>query len=341
MLTFDAERQREYRQVLADRNEVLREQMFGANGIRPMVAMPEQGTRDAAALAEFTRRMTEYVDNELDRMDYPETTYRQVFTLRTNIPRGADAYVKHEIEANGQDDWIDEEADNTPMLAVGTIPNTRPLLPRGMAYRITNTEVLRATQARMPIDMDKPTEARRIVEEGLDRVYWLGDAVTNIYGILTHPNIPSGAAVTGTWSSATAAQIEADILDVLNTRIGATQMVRGVWDFALPNSQFLKITQTRLGDYHSETIASWLISRIPQLRQFVAADRLNGAGTAGADLGVLVPVGARFGYGLQPGDVQTEGPHQVSMHGNDYLVSAKTGGFFTTKPLMFEIVSGI
>ena len=341
MLTFDQARKDEANKILRDRQEVLREQMFGGSGIRTYQAMPEQGTRDAAALAEFTRRMTEYVDLELDRMDFPQTTYRKVFTLKTGISRGADAYVKYEVEANGKDDWIDEEGQTVPMISVGTIPTVRAMFPRGVGYRITTTEILRATQSRQPIDMEKPEESRRVVEEGLDRIYWLGDSALGVYGLLTHPNIPSDAATTGTWSSATAAEIRTDILTALNTTMLLTHMVEGQqWDLAVPNSQYLKLTQTEINTYTTETVAEWLIRKIPQLRAIISTQRLYQADD-GDDIGFFIPIGARYGYGLQPGDIQTEGPHQVTMLGQDYLVTGKTGGFFTNKPLMFRGIEGI
>lgn len=340
MFTFDAEARRDLITTIDARQEELRDQMFGANGIRTFYVDPAAGTKDAAVVAQFTSQMTEYIDLELEKMDYPATTYREVFTLRTSIPEGADTYTKNEFEANGQADWIPEDPNKIPMLAVGVAPTSRVLKRCGEGYSITRDEILRATQARMPVDMDKPTEARRIVEEMLDRVYWLGDASVGIYGLLSHPNIPSNAAATGTWSTATAAQIEADILAVINRRVGVHKIVNVRYRIGLPISQYLTITQKRMSDYISLTVAEWLVQRIPQVTGFFATDRLDGAGAASADVGVFVPEGAQWGYGLHAKEPTTVGPERRLLS-DTYLIDAKTGGFFTLKPLMFELISGI
>jgi hypothetical protein len=315
--------------------------MFGANGIRPMDTMPLIGTRDATALAEFTRNMTEYIDNVLEMEDFPETTFRKVFSFKTDIPAGDDTYTKHEFSATGQAEWLDEYGHNIPMLKTGVAPTTRNLLPLGQGYRITRGEILRATQARMPISTEKPRVAREIVEEKLDRVFWLGDTAVGIYGLLTHPSIPAADATTGNWSSATAAQIRTDILTGLNARINATIDANTQYQIGVPLAQYLVLTQTELNTYTTETVADWLVRKIPQVTGFFATNRLKEASADDDDYAVFVPQGAKWGYGLMSQDATSIGPHQGTLLGEDYLIEARVGGFFTLKPLKFALLEGI
>lgn len=341
MLTFDAQGHQDYVAGLRERNAVLLDQMFGANGIRPMEVMPAYGTRDASILAEFTTNMTEYIDNSLEMEDFPGLTFRRVFSFKTDIPAGDDTYTKYEFGVNGQAQWIDENGNNIPMLATGVAPTTRPLKPLGQGYRITRTELLRATQARIPVSLEKPRAARLLVEEKMDRVFWAGDTGVGIYGLLNHPSIPTADATTGTWSTATAAQIQTDILTVINARVNATLEPNVQYQIGLPIAQYQVITQKELNTYTTETVADWLVRKIPQVSGFFASNRLYQASGDSDDYAVFIPVGSQWGYGLMSQDAMSIGPHQSTILGEDYLIEARIGGFFTLKPLKFAIMEGV
>lgn len=343
MLTFDAQGRRDYVTALESRNAELLDAMFGANGIRAYNdgEVPLQGTRDAVALAEFTRQMTEYVDNVLETEDFGENTFRKVFSFNTGMGAGSDVFTKHEFNATGKSNWIDENGNNIPMLATGVAPTSRNLLPLGQGYRITRSELLRATRSRRPVSMEKAQAARQIVEEALDRVFWAGDTSVGVFGILNHTGIPINDATTGGWATATAAQIEADILKMVNNRAAATLNTGWQYRIGLPISQYQVLTQKRMSTSYSQTLASWLVQEIPQIEGFFATDRLNGAAADGDDYGILIPKGSRWGYGLLSQDATSIGPLQTSLLGQDFLIEARVGGFFTLKPLAFEIIEGI
>lgn len=341
MLTFDAEEHKTYRGKLKGRNEALRDQMFGANGIRSINDGETLSTKDADALAQFTARNVEYVDNALEMEDFPGTTFRQVFTLKTDIDEGADVYTKEEYTSTGEADFVDEMGDTIPMLSTGIAPTSRPLKPVAQGYRITRSEILRATRARRPVSMEKAQSARQIVEEKLDRIFWNGSTANGIYGILNHPGIPIADATTGGWATATADQIKADILTMVNNRVAATLDTKWLFQLGLPLSQYQTLTQTEKSTSYDKTLAKWLIDNIPQLTGFFSTNRLSEAAADDDDYGILVPQGVKWGYGLLPADVKSIGPKDTSFFGKDYAQFVKAGGFFTLKPLAFEIIEGI
>lgn len=62
----------------------------------------------------------------------------------------------------------------------------------------------------------KINTARRFMSELEDEIIFNGNTDHAIDGVLTHPGIATGAALTGTWSSATPLQILADLRDAKN-----------------------------------------------------------------------------------------------------------------------------
>lgn len=165
--------------------------------------------RDAVPAALMSRAL-QYAVTQGIMLQYPYTVWRNVFQLDTDMPEGADTKVFTIWEQSGMAEWY-RGGGKHPNVATGKREINIPfhslteaftldwMEMRGNAYAGINGEALKAAAALSALD-------RKV-----ENIVFLGDAAMNRLGLLDHSNITTANMTTGTWSTATAAQIIADI----------------------------------------------------------------------------------------------------------------------------------
>jgi len=116
----------------------------------------------------------------------------------------------------------------------------------GVGYELSLQEVNRASRMGVPIDGRKASAARMVAEKFIYDKVIRGSTVKNFTGLINNASVPTANAPTGTWASATPAQILADFNTALTdvyTNSGETAVANSV---ILPTSKFLYLNNTQL-----------------------------------------------------------------------------------------------
>ncbi len=137
---------------------------------------------------------------------------RTFFPVRSTTSPGADSVVYRQYERFGEAQLISDFADDLPRVNVQGTRFENPIVSFGDAYELSIQDIRAAMFAGVPLDAEMVAAARRGIEQKMNSLALTGDTTVNVKGFLNHSSIPSGAATTGTWSTATPDQIYEDCL---------------------------------------------------------------------------------------------------------------------------------
>lgn len=128
----------------------------------------------------------------------------------------------------------------------------------GVGYELSLQEVNRASKMGVALDGKKANAARKVAEKFIyDRVI-RGSTVKNFTGLINNATVPTANAPTGTWSTATPAQILADFNTALNdvyVNSGETASANAV---LLPTTKFLALNNTQLSSGSDKSILTFV-----------------------------------------------------------------------------------
>jgi hypothetical protein len=133
----------------------------------------------------------------------------------------------------------------------------------GASYGYNLQEIRASQMANKGLDQKKANAARRGVEQKLNNLAWLANGTDGLYGLIRNTNITSHAAPTGTWSSATAAQILADMMYAVDTVTTTTNGVEIPNVLLMPLTQFALISSKPLAAGSDTTILEFFRRQRP------------------------------------------------------------------------------
>jgi hypothetical protein len=127
-------------------------------------------------------------------------------------------------------------------------------------------------------------DARRFVDERINRIYWWGDVGSNIYGVLTHPSIPRMVISTAFDGTASVDTVVAALFDFCHK-----PMVTSVGVFAAdtlglsPRLYAFCYSPRFTNGAPGRTIAQMLLDTSPTIKRIVMVPELAAAGPSGED----------------------------------------------------------
>lgn len=150
---------------------------------------------------------------ELFRHEFPATKWMNggLITHNTSVDEGAMVYSYLESVGVGEADIVAPNATDLPMVDIQGRNNLRDI--HTVAEAITySTQDLRAARLQGVFDVatEKAANAREAMDRKLNRLIRTGSPTHGLFGTVNHPGIIVQNAATGSWQSATAAQIVAD-----------------------------------------------------------------------------------------------------------------------------------
>lgn len=114
--------------------------------------------------------------------------------------------------------WIGKDATAIAGLALDIGKTANPLTLWGMQIGWTIPELESAQKLGRPVDQQKFQGMQLKYQMDIDEMVYIGDSTLGLTGMLNHANMSNVTnATTGTWSSATADQILADINELLSS----------------------------------------------------------------------------------------------------------------------------
>lgn len=302
---------------------------------------------DAAGGAFFNKEL-EHIKAKSYDIKYADLTYDKVFPVSTEVNPGATHITYHTYDKRGMAKVIMHYAGDLPRVDVDGEEHTIPVRSLGASFGYTIDEINSSKMVGKQLDRRRAGTARRAVEELQNKITWLGDAVSGLVGLLTHPNIPSGNAPNGAggtapWDTKTPLEIRNDINLGFRTIFETTKMVEKANTVCLTPKNYSIVMETALSADNPLTIAQWFVKNSPHIKSiddFVPVPELEGVGTGGVDIMLFMDRNSEKCEVEIPQDVFF---HEVEKRGLEYItdVTSRFGGLNVYYPLSMYILEDV
>lgn len=172
----------------------------------------ENGRKLDANETNFVARSLLFIMARVQEVKYSKLIARQAFPSAPVAGAGLESIGYHQLDYTGEMDLIGSGSTDSPEVASSLNEFTNPVGKYAAHYKWTHQDLEAAMRANVPLSSRKAMAARKAAEQKIENVAFFGDTVnTNIKGLFSNTLTPVTSGVTGTWSSATDAQILRDI----------------------------------------------------------------------------------------------------------------------------------
>jgi hypothetical protein len=242
---------------------------------------------DANETALFARQL-EYVFTELYRFEYPDAIGRTIVPLDFSVPTGANSHTYRMLDQVGEATIGDSYATDVPYVDVKGQENSQKIVPIFSGFYVSMQDLRAAAMSGVPIDQEKAETARIAIEQRLDAALAVGESSVSLTGFANDANVTASAlsGLTGTWSGATAAQIQADLELIAKTIFDQTLGIRGnpengtQIDLVLPTTLYSILSTKRIDTYNMMTVLEYARTKMPMIKSIKPWGRLNTAGAS-------------------------------------------------------------
>jgi hypothetical protein len=233
-----------------------------------------------------------YVTQELQSLEaavyrkkYPELKGKILFPVDHSTPSGAQTTAYDMYDEFGEAAMISNYADDLPLV---DLMKERFVIDiksfgDGYVYSIQDIRAAQMASGSVKLDQEKPMTARRVVEHKFDQIIASGYSIGGIRGALNHPNIPLYSPITGTWSTATAAQMLADLHSFPNQILDANNDIWEPDTMILDPTNYRRAAQTRIDTVTGETVLQAFLRTngyIKNVESWLRCRDMNAAGDA-------------------------------------------------------------
>jgi len=158
----------------------------------------------------------EAIDSVVYEPQKEELIGRTLFSLKTDVPAGAESYAYDTMTRTGSAKILAAGADDIPLVDADKRRQRVDIYSIAAAIRYSAQEVRAAQMAGVPVDSAKAIIARRAIAEKENRIIWHGDKKYNIPGIVNAEGIQTlavdqGAKTSTKWADKTGREIVADL----------------------------------------------------------------------------------------------------------------------------------
>jgi len=232
-------------------------------------------TRNDINSGMISSRSLEYFEIEQHNVRYPTSRIWDFFEPDNSAGPGAASITYDQYDTLGIAKLISSYADDFPPADVKGKQFTIPIHSLGTSYGYSIQEERYARYSKTELNAWKAIAARRANDNAVENIGWYADGTNyaGMYGILRQPNITKAAAVTGTWSTATADQIVADMVTILNAIRTLTKDICVPTNLLIPISHFTKMQTTPRTTQTDTTILEFMQKNYPKV-EFGASDNL-------------------------------------------------------------------
>ena len=207
-----------------------------------MIAIDEQ-----AALG-FLLGQTSHIESAVNETVYPDIQYPGLIPVDTSAHPFAKTVTYFSSDKFGKADWINGNADDIPMAGTELAKHETNVFMAGIGYGYGYEEINTAQMLGRNLPNDDAMAARRAYEEMVDRVSLKGDTDKGFKGLINHASVTAASAATGSWDSATADQILADVNAGILGVSTSTNYTAMADTMLLSPGKLNKLATTRLGD---------------------------------------------------------------------------------------------
>ena len=234
-------------------------------------------------------RQLEYVESRAYEVKYPTLKGRELFPVDYSVPSAAETFTYRMYDHQGAFNLITNYGDDFRRVNVTGVEVTGKVHSYGASVEYSVQDIRAAAMAGLPLQDHEVRAARRAAEQKLDDIIMNGAASGNLYGIMTHPNVPNaavpnGAGGTATWATKTPDEILADMNDIVTDMVELTKGVEAPTNLVLPIAQYELINNTPRSSTSDTTILEFFLRNNQHIRNVDSWYKLKGAGTGDTDV---------------------------------------------------------
>lgn len=177
---------------------------------------------------------------------YPSFEYATLVPVNTDGDMWDVGTLVYSGDLAGVANYIGGKGFDIPNASVNFNQGSTGFYLAGVGYELGLQEVNRASKMGVGIDGKKASGARMIAEKFIYDRAMSGSTIKNFKGLINNASVPTANAPTGTWGTATIAQILGDVNTALTdvyTNSGETALADTL---LLPTAKFLFLNNTQL-----------------------------------------------------------------------------------------------
>lgn len=222
-------------------------------------------THDAQGVAlNFLVRQATLIEPVVYAMRYQEIQYPTLVPVDTSAPDWIQSVTYFSMDGVGKADWFHGNANDVPKVELTREKFETGVSMAAIGYGYTLEELGTAQLYGMNLSADKATLARRIAEEKIDAVAFVGDSTKGFTGLVnastptatTAPADGTGSATT--FVSKTPDQVLRDINGQITGTFTGTLGAEMVDTILLPYSVLLDLSTRRIDAVNQTTILEWI-----------------------------------------------------------------------------------
>lgn len=198
-----------------------------------------------ASTGVFAEQLVRYTLQEVFRFQYAETKFAngELLDIDTGVSEGAKEYSYLELDGTGRAEIVADNATDIPLADISGRNNIRTIKTLAIGVTYSTQDVRTAQlQGRFDIATEKAQKAREGMDQLIDDLMRSGDAAAGLEGFTNHSGINVLQAPTGTWATATSAQIVEDFNLSANASLIETDGVESPNSAVFPVDQWARIS---------------------------------------------------------------------------------------------------
>lgn len=212
----------------------------------------------------FLIRQASLIEPTVYAMRYQEIQYASLIPVDTSAPEWIQSVTYFSMDGVGKAEWFNGNAHDVPKVELTREKFETSVSMAAIGYGYTLEELGTAQLLGMNLTADKATLARRIAEEKIDAVAFVGDTAKGLSGLVnsstptatTAPADGSGSATT--FASKTPDQVLRDINAQLTGMFTGTLGAEIADTILLPYSVLLDLSTRRIDAVNQTTILEWV-----------------------------------------------------------------------------------
>lgn len=195
---------------------------------------------------------------------YQEIQYSQLIPVDTSAPEWINSVTYMSGDAVGAAKWFTGKAQDVPNVELLREKFETTVSMAAIGYRYDLEEIGKAMMFGINLNSDKANAARRIAEEFIDKVAFVGDATKGMIGLVNDPGVTAttapadGTASATTFASKTPDQVLRDVNGQLTGMFTNTLGNEIADTLLLPYSVLLDLSTRRIDTVNQTTILEWI-----------------------------------------------------------------------------------
>lgn len=254
-------------------------------------------TFDASPAAAMSFLLTQrtHIEPQVYAIKYPDVTYQDVIPVDTSAPEWAPIVAVASVDARGELAFLGPNSNDINRADVGYKMGTHPVQTAALGYGYTIEELNQARLMGANLSADKASAARRIAEQGLNKLAYLGNAEAGYQGLFNNSNVTAtsaGSTIAALVAAATDVAGAQAVVTFFQQAIDAVYVTNTNTTFApthilLPPAQRNLLASAILPFGGNMTLLAYLEANLVSGRsgrvQFLPDLSLKGAGAGGTD----------------------------------------------------------